>query len=88
MTDADRLQALVTRLQRREHERAIGSHPLFSVEHWKHHAGEAWPHEPDDDSYLAFENCEHPDCVLARSAAVVALAAGVPPLPAPAPPTP
>ena len=57
--------ALLQKLQRAQHERALCSSPMFSVEHWKHHAGPEWPELPDDDSYLAFENCKHPDCILA-----------------------
>lgn len=64
-----RLLEMSARLQRHVHERARASNPLFSVEHWKHGAGDDWPHEPDDDSFNAFENCKHPDCALVRAAA-------------------
>ncbi len=63
------LERLVS-VQRREHQRAIGAHPMFSVEHWQHNAGQDWPQQPDDDSYQAFENCQHPDCAAARQASV------------------
>lgn len=83
MTDADRaaLKALVDlsqRLQRKVHDDAIYAGAvaaMFSKAAWEHNAGVDWPHEPDDDSYQAFENCIHPDCVLARSAAFSALIA-------------
>jgi hypothetical protein len=65
----DALRRLAARLQRRVHERAREANPLFSVDHWKHGAGYDWPHDPDDGSYEAFENCKHPDCVLVRDAA-------------------
>jgi hypothetical protein len=65
------LLELVTRLQREQHERAVASSPMFSVEHWKHNAGPDWPEKPDDDSYLFFENCQHPDCTLVRTAHAV-----------------
>lgn len=58
---------LVLRLQREKHDQARGAHPMFSVDHWRHNAGKDWPHEPDDGSWELFENCEHPDCKLARS---------------------
>jgi plasmid stabilization system protein ParE len=64
---AERVLELAQRLQKEVHERAIASSPMFSKAHWEHHAGEDWPQEPDDDSYLFFENCVHPDCVLVRS---------------------
>jgi hypothetical protein len=54
--------AVLLPLARRNHEAAIGAHPLFSVDHWKHNAGIDWPQEPDDNSYEAFENCQHPIC--------------------------
>ena len=62
------LRAAVEPIARREHERAVGANALFSVEHWKHNAGPEHPHEPDDDSYIAFENCKHPLCASVRSA--------------------
>jgi hypothetical protein len=49
------------------HWKAVGASPLFSVEHWSHNAGPDWPHEPDDDSYIAFENCQHLACRMVRS---------------------
>lgn len=52
---------------RHEHERAVGANAMFSVEHWKHNAGQDHPHEPDDDSFIAFENCRHPLCASVRS---------------------
>lgn len=63
------LSALRQRLEpvaRREHYQAVGASALFSVEHWKHNAGPEWPHEPDDDSFTAFENCKHPLCAAVR----------------------
>jgi hypothetical protein len=64
-----RLLILALRHQEREHDHALASHPMFSRAHWEHHAGADWPEEPDDDSYTAFQNCIHPDCVLVREAA-------------------
>ena len=61
---------LLLRLQQAEHERALRAHPMFSSAHWQHNAGPDWPEQPDDDSYIAFENCKHPDCVTARQAAL------------------
>lgn len=58
----------VLALIRLQHYSALGASPLFSVQHWQHNAGPAWPHEPDDDSYIAFENCQHPACKWAREA--------------------
>ncbi len=60
------LRALVVKLQRRVHDEAVAAAPLFSLAHWEHHADPDWPEQPDDDSYLAFENCVHPDCKIAR----------------------
>ena len=71
MTIDARAQALLdlaAKLQREKHEAAVVAHPLFSKAHWEHNAGRDWPEQPDDDSYLAFENCADPDCVLVRSA--------------------
>lgn len=62
------LRELAMRLQRKVHEDAVNANAMFSVEHWKHNAGPEWPHMPDDDSYLFFENCKHPDCVLVLAA--------------------
>jgi hypothetical protein len=62
------LRAALEPIARREHERAVGASALFSVEHWKHNAGQEHPHEPDDDSFIAFENCKHPLCASVRSA--------------------
>ena len=61
------LQELTVRLQKQVHNHAICASPLFSVEHWKHHGPDDWPTEPDDDSWLEFENCVNPDCILART---------------------
>src|ERR1035437_7893920 len=60
----ERLRELARRLQRNIHDAAVHASPMFSTAHWEHHAPDEWPHEPDDDSYLLFENCGHPDCVL------------------------
>lgn len=59
------LRQYVQRLQRKVHEQAVASHPMFSTEHWRHNAGNDWP-DVDDASYEAFENCQHEDCVNAR----------------------
>jgi hypothetical protein len=64
----EQITQLAYRLQEQEHERALASHPMFSKSHWEHNAGNDWPHDPDDGSYLFFENCVHPDCRLARLA--------------------
>jgi hypothetical protein len=61
------LRTALEPLARKEHDRAVHANALFSVEHWKHNAGPDWPHEPDDDSFAAFENCKHPICALAAS---------------------
>jgi regulator of replication initiation timing len=61
------LRTALEPLARKEHDRAVHANALFSVEHWKHNAGPDWPHEPDDDSFAAFENCKHPLCALAAS---------------------
>ena len=69
------LQALIELAKRRqceEHERARGANPLFSKAHWEHNAGPDWP-DDDGDSYIAFENCRHPDCVLVRADDLAAL---------------
>lgn len=63
----ERLRALARKFQEEAHWNAVRANALFSVEHWKHNAGVDWPHEPDDDSWIAFENCQHPLCVLVRS---------------------
>lgn len=68
--DGAALRVLASRLQQKEHERAIEGHPMFSVAYWEHHAGPDWP-DADDDSYQAFENCVHPDCKLVREALLV-----------------
>jgi len=60
------LTRLASDLQRRQHDEAVAASPLFSVLHWKHNAGPDWPEHPDDDSYVAFENCVYPDCKLVR----------------------
>jgi hypothetical protein len=56
----------VNELLRDRHEQAVHANGLFSTEYWKHNAGPDWP-DVDDDSYQAFENCQHPRCVAARS---------------------
>lgn len=69
------MRALALWLQRKVHDDAIytcASAALFSGKSYEHNAGVDWPHEPDDDSYLLFENCQHPNCVLVRQAAPVA----------------
>lgn len=69
---SERLRALVElaeRLQREKHWQAVYAHAtaaMFSKAAWEHNAGPEWPHQPDDDSWQAFENCIHPDCKLAR----------------------
>ncbi len=70
------LQSLALALQAAEHEQAIrrGRDTIFGTrEAWRHNAGDDW-HDEDDDSYLAFENCQHPNCVLVRQAALEAVA--------------
>lgn len=61
--------AHIRTIQEREHDRAVFSHPMFSREHWEHNGGMDWPREPDDGSFVRFENCKHPDCVAVREVA-------------------
>ena len=68
------LQSLALELQHAEHERAIrrGRDSIFGTnEAWQHNAGVDW-HDVDDDSYLEFENCQQPNCLLVRTSSAAA----------------
>jgi hypothetical protein len=65
--ERDKIAEVLRPFAENEHYRAVGALPLFSKDHWEHNAGSEWPEKPDDDSYQAFENCQHPLCVAARS---------------------